>query len=141
MNRIFVMVGLAVAALAAVAGLHESRGEQNHRTPPGLMRQFVGGGGWRHRNDAGRQGWQVQLKQLEDGSLAGRVHIVGSPLLDHADIEGQLTGSEVDGVLLDDSGNQVGTFSGSIANGTAIGTYSMADGDVGNWAWEGKVPN
>jgi hypothetical protein len=38
------------------------------------------------------------------------VLIVGSPVLDHAQIQGQITRGEVDGVLLDDGGNQVGTF-------------------------------
>jgi hypothetical protein len=135
---------LAVAVLAAALaflGREGARGEQNHGAPPGLVRQFVGGGGWQHRNDATRQTWHVQLKRFDDGSLSGRVLIVGSPLLDHAEIQGQVTGSEVDGVLLDDGGRQVGTFSGTLSNGTVSGTYTTADGDLGNWRWDGKLPN
>jgi hypothetical protein len=146
--------------------LQPAFGGHGQLKPPALLKQFVGGGKWQSQrsiaslsdraigaltdsgNDSMNQwrndailGWQVQLKHLEDGSLSGRVVIVGSPVLDHAEIQGQVTGSEVDGVLLDDGGRQVGTFSGSIANGTVGGTYSTADGDVGDWSWEGKIPN
>jgi hypothetical protein len=44
-------------------------------------------------------------------------------------------------MLLDDGGRQVGTVSGTLSNGTVSGTYTTADGDLGNWRWDGKLPN
>ena len=73
-------------------------------------------------------------------ALSGRVTLMGSPL-DQARIEGQVTGADVDGVLLDDAGTQVGTFSGTITSGGIAGTYTTADGDTGDWSWAGKLPN
>ena len=170
MNRGFVTLGLAMAVLAAVAGLQAQQasvsttvqqpafGGRGQGKPPALVRQFVGGGGWQSHKGIGPSGdraigslggpgvassgagWQVQLKQLDDDSLAGRVLIVGSPVLDHAQIQGQVTGGEVDGVLLDDRGRQVGTFSGAIRNNHVGGTYTTADGDVGDWSWDGPLP-
>jgi hypothetical protein len=98
---------LAVAVLAAAVaflGREGARGEQNHGAPPGLVRQFVGGGKWKSQGRIGSLthwsidslgdhaagsssgsvnesmtqwrndsilGWQVQLKHLDDDSLAG----------------------------------------------------------------------
>jgi len=153
MNRSMVTFGLAVAVLAAAAGLQAQQpwsgivrqqpifGGPARGKPPALLRQFAGGGGWQSHGRRDRQGWDVQLKHFDDGSLSGRVVIVGSPVLDHAQIQGQVTGSDVDGVLLDDSGRQVGTFSGTIRNKRVSGTYTTADANLGSWEWDGALPN
>jgi len=144
-------LALAATSLATAVALYaQEQRDRRDGKPPALMRQFVGGGGWQSQKRIGSSGdrdiassgagWQVQLKQRDDDSLAGRVVIVGSPVLDHAQIQGQVTGSEVDGVLLDDSGRQVGTFSGAIRNNRVSGTYTTADGDVGEWRWDGALP-
>ena len=139
------LVALTVltASLAVVASLtveRPSRGDPG-RKPPALVRQFVGAGSWRHRNEAARQAWQAQMKRFDDDSLSGRVVVVGSPLMDHAAVQGQVTGADVDGVLLDDDGRQVATFSGAIRGAGVSGTYTTADGDVGDWSWDGRLPN
>ncbi len=110
-------------------------------TSPSLVRQFVGGGRWEsHQTGNGPHGWQVQMKHFDDDSVSGRAVIVGSPVMQHAQIQGQVTGTDVDGVLLDDNGVQVGTFSGTAGTNGLTGTYSTADGDIGNWSWDGPTP-
>ena len=116
-------LALAATSLATAVALYAQE-QRNRRDgkPPALLRQFVGGGRWQSHHGIGSlgdraigslgdpgiastgAGWQVQLKHLDDDSLAGRVLVVGSPVLDHAQIQGQITGSEVDGVLLDQNG-------------------------------------
>jgi len=164
---VFVVAGLTVAVgidaqqqSVSIDVQQQAFGGHGQGKPPALVRQFVGGGGWQSQKSIGPlgdraigslggpgpaasagAGWQVQLKQRDDDSLSGRVLIVGSPVLDHAQIQGQITGSEVDGVLLDDNGRQVGTFSGAVRNDRVSGTYTTADGDVGDWSWDGALPN
>jgi hypothetical protein len=170
MDRTFVTLGLAVVTIAAVAGLQAQQpwvgtgvqqqafGRPGNGKLPALVQQFVGSGRWQSQRGnkpssdraAGSSGasslaasgtaWQVQLKHLDDDSLAGRVLIVGSPVLDHARILGQVTGRDVDGALLDDGGRQVGTFSGTIRNNRLSGSYTTADGDAGTWGWDGALP-
>jgi len=77
---------------------------------------------------------------MDDDSLSGRITVNGSPRIQQARIEGQVTGSDVYGVLVDDHDTQVGTFSGSIMNSGMAGTYTTVDGDSGNWSWNGPVP-
>ncbi len=135
-GRVLLIVVGAVAA--GVFAFQQSHGGR----PPGLVRQFVGAGRWQsHRDRTKRESWQLQMKRFDDNSLSGRVVVAGSPLMDHAAIQGQLSGPEVDGVLLDDDGRQIGTFSGAIGTSGIAGTYATADGDAGDWSWEGSVPN
>ncbi len=134
---------LALAAISGSAALDRYARPQLARAvskPPSPISQFVGGGRWessRHGN--GQQGWHVQMKHFDDNSLAGRVNLVGA-VFDHANIQGLITGQQVEGVLLDDNENQVGTFSGVISTSGISGTYTTANGDSGNWTWDGQLP-
>ncbi len=134
-------LGFAIVIAAAYVAVELSPAKTSGRTTsPNLVRQFVGGGRWESHQTGNGHHWQVQMKHFDDDSLSGRAIIVGSPLMQHVQIQGQLTGTEVDGVLLDDNGVQVGTFSGTSGTGGLTGTYTTADGDIGDWSWDGPAP-
>ena len=151
MKRVF-LVGLGVLAASVTVSVFalEQQTSTSPVTPAAVTLQLVGGGHWQSQKrtvslggPATRllgAGWQVQLKQMQDNSLAGRITIVGSPLIQQARIEGQISGSDVDGVLVDDSNAQIGTFTGTLSNGSVSGTYTTAAGDTGNWSWDGPLP-
>jgi hypothetical protein len=112
------------------------------RPPPAVIRQLVGGGQWESRRDGrGQRDWQVELKRRDDGSVGGRVTVVGSPVLHEARLEGRLDGAEVYGVLLGPDDRQIGTFTGYRAARSLTGTYTFANGDSGTWTWSGAVPD
>ncbi len=136
------ILSIVVAAAAAYAILQLLPAKTSGRIgSSSLARQFVGNGRWEsHQTGNGPHGWQVQMKRFDDDSLSGRAVIVGSPLMQQVQIRGQVTGTEVDGVLLDDNGVQVGTFSGTAGTNGLTGTYTTADGDIGNWSWDGPTP-
>ena len=133
---------VAVGLLTALAFAQpHGQGNPGGRQPPQLKRQYVGAGNWQsHRPDADQRGWQLQLQHFDDDSLTGRITVIGSPLVDQGRIVAQLTESEVDGVLLDGTGRQVGTFTGALVQGAVSGTYTMIDGDTGAWNWDGPPP-
>jgi hypothetical protein len=122
---------------AAVADATRSRVEAHAK------RQFGGQGRWRS-GQPGRQAdqhsWHVHVERSDDGSVTGRVAVIGSPSLHSARIQGHVTGSDVYGVLLDESDSQLGTFSGTVSSDGLNGTYQTADGDSGTWSWDGPPP-
>jgi hypothetical protein len=139
---------IVLAALTAVlgtGGVHGSAPEASeigHRAEPRVKQQLVGAGKWEsNRNDNDGQGWHIQLKRLDDDSLSGRITIVGSPLIQQARIEGQISGRDVYGVIVGDDNVQVATFSGSVFKSGMSGTYTTTDGDSGNWSWDGSLPD
>ena len=130
-------------ALAGTGLFAQQQGESASRRTklPEAPRQFTGGGNWQsQRRDPEQHGWQVQLKHSDDDSLSGRITVAGSSLIQNARIEGQVSGNEIYGVLVDDNDAQVGTFTGSIFKQGMSGTYTTADGDTGNWNWDGAPP-
>lgn len=135
------LVMLTVLLVSAVIGVAVATEQWPGNPGPELARQSTGGGRWQsHRNGSDQNGWQLQLQRFDDDSIAGKIAVVGSPLIQHAQIVGHVTGTDVDGVLLDDNGKQVGTFSGSVFKKGASGTYTTADGDSGLWNWDGLPP-
>jgi len=111
--------------------------DSSTRRKPVIRRQFVAGGNWQsHRDGLDKRGWQIQMKHFDDDSLSGRIVIVGSRL-QQARLEGRVDGTQVYGVLVDDHDSQVGTFTGSIYQNSVSGTYTTADGDTGDWSYEG----
>lgn len=135
-------IGAALLVFAAVrlaATQAPLTGSARRPAAPRVAHQFVGGGRWQSRATVDQRDWQVQMKHMDDNSLEGRVTLVGSRL-QQARIQGQITGSEVYGVLVNDSDQQIGTFTGLIATGSISGTYTIADGDTGNWSWGGPMP-
>ncbi len=135
----FVLAAAVAAFLGAVVRLSAQEvATPIGGAPPQLKQQLVGSGHWQSRRSGGdTQGWQIQVQRMDDDSLSGRITIVGSPLIQQARIEGQVFGSEVDGVIVGDDNVQLATFTGSIAQRAMSGTYTTTDGDSGNWSWDG----
>jgi hypothetical protein len=142
-KRKAVVLMFVVPSLSLVVSLHaEQWVATNVAIPkqPTLVRQVVGGGRWQSASATGdRRGWGVEVKHFDDNSFTGRVTLVGAPV-PHAGIEGQISGNEAYGVLVDDNGMQIGTFTGSISNGGISGRYTAANGDTGSWSWDGPLP-
>jgi hypothetical protein len=140
-KQVYIMVLVLSAAISTALVAEDSHGNSGQGTPPGLAHQSTGGGTWQsHQNGADQNGWQVQLQRFDDDSITGKLRILGSARIHQAQIVGQVTGSDVDGVLLDDTGKQMGTFSGSVFTKGASGSYTTADGDTGVWSWDGLPP-
>jgi hypothetical protein len=115
--------------------------EVNRRGERPVKQQLVAAGTWQSRRNGGDdRGWHIQLKRLDDDSLTGRITVVGSPLIQQAKIEGQISGSDVYGVIVGDDDIQVATFTGSLFKGGMSGMYTTTDGDTGNWSWDGPPP-
>lgn len=137
------VLGLVVGATFLACGVAAGALAQRlaARRPPAVVRQFVGGGQWQSRREGhGQRDWQVELKRRDDGSVGGRVTVLGSPLLDEARIEGRIDGAEVYGVLVGPDDRQIGTFAGTRVRKGLSGTYTFGDGDTGTWGWRGAPP-
>jgi hypothetical protein len=110
--------------------------ELGRRIERPIKQQLVGAGKWQSRRTGNDSNWHVQVKRLDDDTLEGRITVVGSPLIQQARIEGQISGSEVYGVVVGDNDVQVATFTGSVFKAGMSGTYTTTDGDSGEWNWE-----
>jgi len=125
----FVQESMSYPVLAQVTELHPANSEAF---------QSTGAGEWQSREPArGKRGWQIEIERFGDGAVAGRVRLFGSPF-ERAQLVGRVDGDDVYGVLLDDDGRQIGTFSGAVFTNALSGTYRMVDGDEGAWAWNGE---
>jgi hypothetical protein len=102
-----------------------------------VKQQLVGAGKWQSRRTNADNNWHIQVRRLDDDSLDGRITVVGSPLIQQARIEGQISGIEVYGVVVGDNDVQVATFTGSVFKGGMSGTYTTTDGDSGDWSYDG----
>lgn len=84
--------------------------------------------------------WDATVTQSTNGSIGGTVTIGGSSLVSTANVEGQLNGFNLAGVLLSQSdGQQLGTFSGTVSASGASGGYTFFNGDHGTWVWNGST--
>lgn len=79
--------------------------------------------------------WHVQLERdRRDGTISGTIAVAGSTLLGQAArVDGRIDGEKVSGVITDDSGRQVASFSGTAGEDGMAGTYTTVDGDSGEW--------
>jgi hypothetical protein len=128
--------------ILVLCAFHLEALDLSHTEAASVKQQLVGPGTWRsRRTGTATQGWHIQLKRLDDDSLSGRITIVGSPLIQQARIEGQISGRDVYGVIVGDDNVQVATFSGSVFKSGMSGTYTTTDGDSGNWSWDGSLPD
>jgi hypothetical protein len=96
-------------------------------------------GQWRSRRfDPDTRGWQVQLERdIATGEIKGLIQVNGSrTLAAAARIEGRIEGAAVNGVILDESGTELGFFSGAAREDGMAGTYETLDGDEGEWSYE-----
>lgn len=103
---------------------------------------FSRGGRW-HGNlgTPNDQPFSVEVQHNKnDGRIAGRVILAGSQLLSAGKIAGHVSGSAVSGVVTDDNGSQVATFTGAVSAAGAGGTYEAANGDTGTWSYDNPPP-
>jgi hypothetical protein len=102
-----------------------------------VKRQIPSLGRWSSNQDGrGVRMWQGHALQLTDDSVRGRLNIIGSRVASSVAVEGHVVGSDIFGALLDDGGAQVGTFQGTMSDGSASGTYTFKNGDTGTWGWD-----
>jgi hypothetical protein len=131
--RLSAIVAITVLALALVA-VGSPPLEQELRHPGSPHRQALAAGKWQSQHgSAVQRDWQVQIKRSADGVIGGRILIAGGRW-SQVRVEGRVDGDEVYGVLLDDAGQEVGDFTGSVGKEGASGTYRMKDGDEGSWS-------
>jgi len=106
-------------------------------------RQLRGGGSWQRGAEARRdaQQWDIDVMHADDDSLRGRVTVQGSPLIRDGILQGRIDGRRVEGNVMDDAGNHVATFIGTITRDRTLqGTYQDRTGEVGRWSWDGQLP-
>jgi hypothetical protein len=88
-------------------------------------------------DDQPDHGWFVQLQHnTDDGTISGHLGVVGSGLFSDGIISGHVDGRSVTGVVTDDSGAQLATFTGTVSRSGMIGTYLTTDGDSGSWSYD-----
>jgi hypothetical protein len=137
-SKIVKVVSFALLVAATAPGRALEQSQAGGHNPPVVSEQLVGAGKWQSRHGGSNtQSWQIQVKRLDDDSLSGRITVVGSSLIQQAKIEGQISGTDVDGVIVGDDDVQIATFTGVMAKQGMSGTYTTSDGDSGNWSWEG----
>ncbi len=109
---------------------------------PITARVIEGGGQWKTEGLAAKssQRWDLQLTRGDDDTLTGRVTLGDSPLATSANVHGRLVGRTLTGRLIDDEGNYVASFEGTIGIGRMSGSYTDRTGESGTWEWEGPPP-
>lgn len=110
--------------------------------------QVSGSGVWRSRVAGGAtHSWSVEIDRADSSSYSGTLHLVGSPFIDDAVLDGGIIGDEVSGALRDPNQSMqvVGTFRGKALAATPgsvgmqsffggiVGTYTFTNGDHGDW--------
>ena len=85
----------------------------------------------------GVKSWSLNAFRYVDNEVRGRVTLTGIPQVSGANVEARLSGRGVVGKLLDDEGNVLATFEGTVAAGGASGTFQHAGGGTGEWHWDG----
>jgi hypothetical protein len=76
-------------------------------------------------------------------TITGSATVVGFPtILDGSFglVDWRVDGSTVSGKLIDPSGQEAGTFNGTVTPTGVSGQYTTADGRTGLWSWDGPVP-
>ena len=89
---------------------------------------------WQSRSP---QPWFIQAQQnSDDGTLTGRLSVVGSGSLSGGTINGKIDEKSVSGTIIDDAGGRLATFTGSRSGIHFAGTYQTADGDFGSCSYD-----
>jgi hypothetical protein len=55
-------------------------------------------------------------------------------------VQGVISGDAVLGTITDGDGNLIARFSGTVSKTGIQGTYADRTGEVGEWSWDGAVP-
>jgi hypothetical protein len=155
MARIILVLFAVLVVCSLAAGARSNKGQlpSDHDTPkhdrhkPKLpwgqrtKRQASAQGRWhsRHLRSGEQRMWHGHGAQLQDDSVKGRVTIVGGPV-DEVNVDGHVQGNRVSGVIVDDNGTQLGTFSGAVSATGVAGTFTAINGETGDWGWDGQLP-
>jgi hypothetical protein len=108
------------------------------------LREMHGLGSWKAEGKAQRpaQRWNLDAVRLENDELRGRIAVSDSPVIPAGgNVEGRINGETVTGTIVDDAGNQLATFQGTITPGGIQGKYTDKTGEVGEWVWNGELPH
>ncbi|HYC50572.1 MAG TPA: hypothetical protein VEB19_05615 [Gemmatimonadaceae bacterium] len=98
---------------------------------------FSGHGRWTTISyDGDQEVWSAHVSREADGVFTGLLFVQGSELLQYARVEGFVDAKTISGVMLDNSGGQLGTFNGEIEGMNVAGSYTFHNGDHGEWIWE-----
>jgi hypothetical protein len=140
MKTLIVSLAELTLVLVLIGRCHAEPGEIAPTQPP--VADVIGEGGW---NTAGKvakptQRWHVDALKLTNGLLWGRLTVSNSPVLSEGNLQGQIAGSKVAGNVMDDDGNTLATFDGTVSPTGMEGTYRDRTGEVGNWSWDGPLP-
>ena len=138
MRRMIVIV----AALVTAGGFAYASFGQTAPAPI-TAQQLHGGGGWKPAAKAAVAGqqWHVDALRATDNSVRGRVSLGGSPLAQAGNLVGQISGQTLSGSVVDDTGKQIASFTGTITATGITGTYTDRTGETGNWSWDGPLPH
>lgn len=85
------------------------------------------------------KGWSVTALRTTDDEIRGRVSLTGVPQVNAANVEARLSGRGVIGKLLDDEGQVLATFEGTVSAAGASGTFVALGGGTGSWTWDGPA--
>jgi hypothetical protein len=95
--------------------------------------QLHGGGSWKTSGKAavGMQQWHVDALRASDNSLSGRVSLGGSSLAQAGNLVGKISGQSLSGNVVDDTGKQILSFTGTVTATGISGTYTDRTGRRG----------
>jgi len=104
--------------------------------------EIHGGGDWQKRGvskSAGRQ-WHLDLQRAPDGTLTGWVDLQGSPLGSGGTLHAKLDGTRLSGTITGNDGQTIAKVQGELTKQGFRGTYTDRTGEVGDWEWQGELP-
>lgn len=135
--RIWTLWLLLLAAL-----LSEAPTWADNRAPELTARTVRGKGTWKTAGVGRRQlqHWSVDVQRRDSGELTGTVTVNDSPLLASGTVRGKIVGDRVSGTITTADAGETVRFWG-IAKGRKLrGIYTDRTGTIGEWAWEGLLP-
>jgi hypothetical protein len=100
----------------------------------------VGHGAGRGVGGSPTRRWAIDAEWDDDGSVHGRLTLLGSPIVQAGDVHAHVVGQTVIGRVVDDWGNEVVQFHGRITEKGMTGWYTDQTGDTGSWSWDGPPP-
>jgi hypothetical protein len=96
------------------------------------------------QDSAGESSKRLEVSVQRDGkTVSGSADIVGFPLIDSGpwgDVDWEVSGSTVTGVVRARDGEVEGTFEGTMTPTGVSGKFTHRDGRVGLWSWDGPLP-
>lgn len=104
--------------------------------------EIHGDGDWQTRGvskSAGRQ-WHLDLQRGPDDTLTGRVQLQGSPLGSAGTLHARIDGTHLSGTITGDDGQTIAKVQGELTKEGFRGTYTDRTGEVGDWEWQGELP-